>query len=233
MARIRTIKPEFWTDEALSECSPTSRLLFIATWNFADDYGNLEASVRQLKAQVFPYDTLDITPLVQELVNAGLLIPYGHEGKNYLHIKGFDKHQKVEKKSAAKHPPFTGSPPTLRIVGESSASSCGSLLEGKGREESKTAADAAAPKAKRTRTEKHPLPADFALDDAMREQMLKRHYDCDVDQSFVQFRAYHETRDSRFASWRAAWTTWVGNAERFGYPRRTSGSSLHAVVGMR
>jgi hypothetical protein len=59
MARIRTIKPDFWTDEALADCSPTARLLFIATWSFADDHGNLERSARQLKAQAFPYDNID------------------------------------------------------------------------------------------------------------------------------------------------------------------------------
>ena len=42
MPRIRTIKPEFWTDEKVGECSIPARLLFIATWNIADDRGNLE-----------------------------------------------------------------------------------------------------------------------------------------------------------------------------------------------
>ena len=40
MARIRSIKPEFWTAEQVMECSPMARLLFIGMWNFCDDGGN-------------------------------------------------------------------------------------------------------------------------------------------------------------------------------------------------
>jgi hypothetical protein len=136
MARIRTIKPDFWTDETLGECSPTARLLFVGTWNLADDYGNLERSSRQLKAQLFPYDNFDCEPYVVELLKAGVLIEYEFEGKKYLHIKGFDKHQKVEKKSSPRHPLYDESVRTTRTVTEPSPPSSGSSLgrEGKGRE---------------------------------------------------------------------------------------------------
>lgn len=96
MARIRSIKPEFWTDERIGECTALARLLFIATWNFADDAGGLDRSAKQLKAQAFPYDDLDCEPLIQELLHAGLLIEYERGGKKYLHIKGFQTHQKVD-----------------------------------------------------------------------------------------------------------------------------------------
>ena len=55
MARIRTVKPEFWTDRRVGECSPNARLLFIATWNFADDHGGLDRSAKQLKAQGYRF----------------------------------------------------------------------------------------------------------------------------------------------------------------------------------
>lgn len=135
MARIRTLKPDFWTDEALSDCSPTARLLFIGTWSYADDYGNLERSSKQLKAQIFPYDGLKIEPLLEELIKAGVLIEYEADGKKYLHIKGFDKHQKVEKRSNPKHPAYNQSLITPRVVTDSSPTSSGSSSSlGKGRE---------------------------------------------------------------------------------------------------
>ena len=34
MARIRSVKPELWTDPEFTECSLSARLLFIASWNF-------------------------------------------------------------------------------------------------------------------------------------------------------------------------------------------------------
>jgi hypothetical protein len=73
MARIRSIKPEFWTDEKLTECSLSARLFFIGTWNFADDKGNLQASAKRLKMQIFPADNIDCQPLLDELITHGLL----------------------------------------------------------------------------------------------------------------------------------------------------------------
>lgn len=128
MARIRSIKPEFWTDARVGDCSPTARLLFIGTWNVADDHGNLDRLARQIKAQIFPYDTIDCEPLLQELIAAGLLSEYEANGKTYLHINGFDKHQKIEKKSLPRHPLPEDSPTTPRLLPDQSA------LEGKGRE---------------------------------------------------------------------------------------------------
>jgi hypothetical protein len=59
MARIRSIKPEFWASEQIGECSSNARLLFIGIWNFADDRGVYPDKPKQLKAHVFPFD--DIT----------------------------------------------------------------------------------------------------------------------------------------------------------------------------
>jgi hypothetical protein len=124
MARIRTIKPEFWTDIALMECSLNARLLFIGTWNFADDAGNLDRSAKQIKARVFPGDTIDCEPLLRELLVAELLIEYSVSGKNYLHVPGFTKHQVINRPSKPQCPDYEDS---LRVQG-------GLTLEGKGRE---------------------------------------------------------------------------------------------------
>lgn len=120
MARIRTIKPDFWTDEKLTECSLSARLLFIGTWNFADDNGNLQASAKKLKMQIFPADNIDCEPLLNELIAHGVLIEYSVNNENFLHIKGFKKHQVVNRPSSTKIPQ-----PLL--------SEC-SLTEGKGKE---------------------------------------------------------------------------------------------------
>jgi hypothetical protein len=105
MARIRTIKPEFWTSEQIVECSPTARLLFIGMWNFADDAGNLPASAKTLKMQVFPGDDMtvaSVTAMVDELKSAGLVVEYTAESRLYWHITGWH-HQKIDKPTV-KHP---------------------------------------------------------------------------------------------------------------------------------
>lgn len=99
MARIRTVKPEFWTNEKLSECSLSARLLFIGSWNFADDNGNLPRSAKRLKMQVLPADSIDCEPLICELIAHGLLTEYSVNGEKYLNIKGFKKHQLINRPS--------------------------------------------------------------------------------------------------------------------------------------
>ena len=128
----------------------SARLLFIACWNFSDDHGGLDRSAKQLKAQAFPYDSIDCEPLVQELLNVGLLIEYAVGGKTYLHISGFRKHQKVEKPAKPRIPLYDESLKTHRGVVEESGSPplrvAVSSSEGNGREtEGKKNCTAAAP----------------------------------------------------------------------------------------
>ena len=106
MARGRWLKPEFWSDERVGACSIPARLLFIATWNFADDRGGINRSAKQLQAQVFPYDQLDCEPLIQELLQQGLLIEYEAGGKKYLHVPYLLKHQSIQHPSKPRVPVY-------------------------------------------------------------------------------------------------------------------------------
>lgn len=136
MARVRTVKPEFWTDRRVGECSPSARLLFIASLNFADDEGGLDRSAKQLKAQAFPYDNIDCEPLVQELLNVGLLLEYEVAGQKYLHIKNFRKHQRIDKPQKARIPVYEHSENIPRTLQEqASTTHTRKGREGKGREE--------------------------------------------------------------------------------------------------
>lgn len=120
MSRIRTIKPDFWTDEKLSECSVSARLLFIATWNFADDEGNLDRSAKQIKMRAFPIDNIDCEPLLVELITHGLLNEYSVSGKLYLNIQGFKKHQIINRPSKPAFPLYEPSLNTHGVLSEHS-----------------------------------------------------------------------------------------------------------------
>jgi hypothetical protein len=100
MARIRSIKPEFWTNEKIVDCSTTARLLFIGLWTFSDDRGVHPASSRRIKMQVFPGDeitTEQVDGCVEELIRGKLLREFSENGEKYWHIVGFNEHQKIEK----------------------------------------------------------------------------------------------------------------------------------------
>lgn len=127
MARIRTIKPEFWTSEQVMECSPIARLLFVGLWNFCDDGGNHSASCRQLKAEVFPGDDItidEIQNLMDELIDQNLVVRYTADDKIFWHVTGWH-HQKIEKKNY-KHPEFQEN---LMILPEKQAKTQNSTTE--------------------------------------------------------------------------------------------------------
>jgi uncharacterized phage protein (TIGR02220 family) len=127
MARIRSIKPDFWTDEKVVELPFEVRLFFIGSWNFADDNGNLQRSAKKLKMQIFPADVIDCEPLIQSLIAHGLLTEYSLNGEEYLHIKGFKTHQVVNRPSKSNIP----EPKNDDLFGGLTEDS---LTEGKGRE---------------------------------------------------------------------------------------------------
>ena len=116
MARIRTIKPEFHSDEKIMSLSRDARLLFIGMWNFADDQGVLRDSAPEIKARIFPGDNdTNVPAWLEELVAAALVIKYGHDGRGYLHVVNLQKHQYIDKprKSNLPQPPsndFRGNP---------------------------------------------------------------------------------------------------------------------------
>lgn len=119
------------------ECSLNARLLFIGTWSFADDYGNLERSSKQLKARIFPADSLDCEPLVTELIANGLLVEYSADEKKYLHIRGFRKHQVINRPGKPQCPAYSDSVSDHGATHEHSVSIHGVLTagrEGKGKE---------------------------------------------------------------------------------------------------
>lgn len=98
MPRYRTVKPEFWSSEQVMECSPNARLAFIGMWNFCDDAGRHRASLKTLKAEVFPSDPItcdEIGKWIFELVTNGLLDEYEVDGERYWQVTGW-KHQKID-----------------------------------------------------------------------------------------------------------------------------------------
>jgi hypothetical protein len=99
VARIRSIKPEFWSHERLAQCSRDARLLFIGLWNHCDDLGRARAHPALIKGQVFPYDQIDVVPLLEELERGEFIRRYEHDGQMYLEVPSWDRHQVINKPS--------------------------------------------------------------------------------------------------------------------------------------
>lgn len=56
MARIRTIKPEFWQHPKVMRVSRDARLLFLGLLNEVDDEGRMRWSAKRVAGVVFPGD---------------------------------------------------------------------------------------------------------------------------------------------------------------------------------
>lgn len=110
MARIRTLKPEFFDDPDIGSCSFAARLLFAGLWTQADKAGRLDYNPRVLKARLFPYDEgLDVEALTGELEACGAVKTYQvspavekhgepWKGKTFLWVVNFQKHQRPHPK---------------------------------------------------------------------------------------------------------------------------------------
>lgn len=98
MARIRTIKPEFFTSEDIVALSPMARILYIAFWCESDKEGRMYWKPRTFKMRYLPADACDIDMLCEELVTGGLVRLYG-EGLAF--IPAFTTHQHINPRESA------------------------------------------------------------------------------------------------------------------------------------
>jgi hypothetical protein len=104
MARARNIKPSFFSNEQLAHCSPWARLCFVGLWCLADREGRLEYRPTRIKMQLFPGDSIDVEPLLEELEQQDLILRYRVGTLDLVQVLAFLKHQ---------HPHFKEPPSEL------------------------------------------------------------------------------------------------------------------------
>lgn len=118
--RIRTIKPEFWRSDDITRLSREHRLLFIGLWQYVDDNGVGIDDYRQIAAELFALedDQNDVRTFIREglaTLSRGLLIyRYEIDGRHYLQVRNFKRHQRVDKPNKPRYPeaPPDHKPPT-------------------------------------------------------------------------------------------------------------------------
>ena len=129
MARIRTIKPEFFTSEDIVSMSPLARLFYVSLWCEADRSGRFEWKPKTFKLRYLPGDSCDVDILAQELFDAGLVVLYVVDGKTFAEIPTFEKHQVINnRESESTIPPRVPHASTTRESGRKEGK------EGKGKE---------------------------------------------------------------------------------------------------
>ena len=89
MARIRSIHPGFWTDEAVVSVCRDARLLLIGLWTQCDDKGVFEWKPIGLRMRIFPADQVDVVALLGELEQADLIRGFDAGGRRYGAVRNF------------------------------------------------------------------------------------------------------------------------------------------------
>jgi len=148
MARIRSIKPAFFTNEKLSELSAETHLFAAALLCYADDEGYFNANPALVLAATLPLrmkpkahgalsdESLNAQVMMDELEAIGYLERgVAQDGRRYGRVVGFEEHQRVNRPTASKIA-------ALEISWGSSVKAHGGLTEdsrqeGKGREGNK------------------------------------------------------------------------------------------------
>jgi hypothetical protein len=104
MARIRSIKPGFWTDSKIVRLSCWARLFYIGTWNFAlCEKGHLPDDAFELKLQILPADNVNVEEILEELLVAGRIERRKTvDGSTYLVITRLPNHNKSDARWATR-----------------------------------------------------------------------------------------------------------------------------------
>ncbi len=137
--RIRSIKPEFWTSDDIADLCWDTRLIFIGIWSYVDDNGVGRDVPKLIVADLFPLEddpreTLaTVSRGLRTLHEAGLIERYSVEGRPYLSVTGWNKHQKIDRPSKPRYPiPTCGNAVPMDRLDEPSRQSRDSLDAGTG-----------------------------------------------------------------------------------------------------
>ncbi len=229
--RIRTLKPEILDDEKVAPLSDTAFRLFTSFVILADDHGNARADVRWLTGQVWwaHMEPPNVLHALVELCRASLIDVYAVRGGTYVHLRGWEKHQRIDNAGKNRVPlpkdpdahtievtiecfaEIRGEPPRLAA---GSRPGPGRDQEGKGMEEA-----AAVPQPKlNPPTRKHRIPPDWKPRPEEEQSARERGLDCAAEAA--HFLDHHTAKGEPGIDWHAAFRNWLRNAVKFAKQNR-------------
>jgi hypothetical protein len=104
----RIIKESICTSDNLNELSDKEEIFFYRVLVNCDDYGIMDARTAILRSKCFPLrleniKDKDIEQWLKALCNKNLVFLYNYEGRRYLKMTSWDKHQQI-RASKSKYP---------------------------------------------------------------------------------------------------------------------------------
>jgi hypothetical protein len=99
MARIRSIHPGLFTDEAFMSLSLLARVVLPGLWTECDDQGVFAWKTQTLKARLLPGDNADMAAVLAELEAADFIRAFSHGGRPFGAMRNFRKYQRPKRPS--------------------------------------------------------------------------------------------------------------------------------------
>lgn len=146
MARIRTIKPDFFRHGGLFDAERETglplRVAFAGLWTAADREGRFAWKPRELKLDTLPYDDCDFARVLDALWTRGHIVKYVTEAGVFGFIPSWHEHQVINNREAASSLPeptessiaTATSTRDARVADASVTPLVHAQVEGKGRE---------------------------------------------------------------------------------------------------
>ncbi|MCK1459214.1 hypothetical protein IVB34_12700 [Bradyrhizobium sp. 2] len=227
MARIRSIHPGLFTDEAFASLSMAARVLLLGIWTEADDQGVFEWKPVTLKMRIFSADNLDVIPLLEELTAANSIRQFSLEGKLHGAVRNFCRYQKpktpkyravtddeIRNYVASKYPKeetAASQPETFPQNGEidrQREEGGDSLFLGGGKGEGeKSAPPKAASQGLGSQIDPGFQPIPEAIDRCHEQGAT----DAEIDSEVRKFIAHHQVKQTFSPNWAASWAKWWEN----------------------
>lgn len=222
MARIRTIKPEFFRHEELFAAELESglplRVAFAGLWTAADREGRFQWKPRQLKLDCLPYDDLDFSRVLDALTTRGFLLRYADDSGEYGCIPSWGAHQVINNRESESVLPApdkcltksTTSTREPRVDDACPTPLVHAPVEGKGKEGKGREGKESATRASR-------LPADLEMPAVWFEFCQHERPDLDAQHTFAKFRDYWTAKPGKAGTkvdWLATWRNWVREERR-------------------
>lgn len=129
MARIRSIKPNFFRSRSVKALNSDEKLVWIGLWSAADDEGRLIDEVGILVGDLWALSlsAAKLDRILLQLHTAGRIIRYEMAGHAYIQVTNWTEHQRISNPTPSVIPP-------VPFTNESVSVPDSFVREGRGRE---------------------------------------------------------------------------------------------------
>lgn len=224
MARIRSLHPGLFTDEAYMSLSMAARVLITGIWTEADDNGVFQWKPITLKARILPADNVDVAALLGELARFDFINRFEHGGSVYGAVRNFRLFQRPKKPNCRFVIPselrtYVGlSQDDTEEVGNQFPTSGENppQMEGRGEESREEEKESSLRSEVRARAEKIDRKPQTRIPDNWKPLEVGYRYgkelglsDAEIVKEAERFRNHARQSDRMCSDWGAAWQNWA------------------------